>query len=288
MGILSGLGDLGLGKLENAQIIDKSSGADKGGEDTRGKGNEVTFDENEVLFDKSCICPVCEKKFTYRAVRTGKARLIGMDDDLRPKYEKFDPLKYDVIVCTGCGYAALSKYFPTITSSQIKLINEQIAGRVHGVNNSGILSYDDAIARHQLALASSMVKKGKNSERAFICLKMAWCLRGKRETYPTDAEDYESVVENCIKDEKEALLRAFEGFVHARQTESFPIAGMDETTLDYLIAELAFSQGETDISSRLVSQLLVNKATSARIKDKCRDLKERIKKEKEETERSNL
>ena len=279
MGLLSGLKDLGLGKIENAEIYEKKIENPAKKEDVPAK-IEQTFDENEVLFDKSCVCPACDNKFTFRAVRTGKARLIGTDNDLRPRYDKFDPIKYDVIVCTKCGYAAVTRFFEKVTQSQAKLIGEQIAGRVRGIKNTGVLSYDDAIARHQVALASAVVKKGAASEKAYTCLKMAWCLRGKRETYQKDAADYDDVIEMCCMDEAEALKGAYEGFVMARESERFPIAGMNEETLDYLIAELAFTNGEFDVSTKLISQLLLKTGVNSRIKDKCRDLKDRIQLEK--------
>lgn len=281
MGLLSGLKDLGLGKIEDAEIYEKKTGNSDQKSEMSVKADR-TFDENDVLFDKSCVCPVCDNKFTFRAVRTGKARLLGTDDDLRPRYDKFDPLKYDVIVCTKCGYAGVTRFFEKITQNQAKLVKEQIAGRVRGIKNEGILSYDDAIARHQVALASAVVKKGMASEKAYTCLKMAWCIRGKRENYPSDASDYEDIIEACCMDEAEALKGAYEGFVMAKESERFPIAGMNEDTLDYLIAELAFKNGKIEDASKLLSQLLVKSGTNSRIKDKCRDLKDRIQAKKRE------
>ena len=275
MGLLSGLGNLGLGKLENADVFEeekKEAKAAKPAEEVK----EKPFDENDWLFDKKCTCPVCDKEFTYRAIKTGKARLIGQDPDLRPRYEKMDPLKYDVIICPYCGYSALTRYLTQVTQGQGKLIKANFAGKIHGVKNSGILSYDDAITRHQLALACAIVKKAKDSEKAYICLKMAWLIRGKKETYDVNAEDYEEVMKQLRADEDEALRTAFDGFAKSRSAETFPIAGMDETTFDYLIAELAFRFNEFDMASRLVSSILTSASVNNRIKDKARNLKERI------------
>ena len=60
-------------------------------------------EESDLLFDKKCNCPVCDSDFTYKQVRTGKARFIGTDDDLRPRYANIDTVKYDVIMCPICG-----------------------------------------------------------------------------------------------------------------------------------------------------------------------------------------
>ena len=208
MGLLSGLSDLGLGKLEGAEIFEEEKKPEpKKVEEPK---EEAPFNENDVLFDKSAECPVCGKKFTFRAVRTGKARPIGQDPDLRTRYEKFDPAKYDVVVCPYCGYAVLTKYFTSLPAAQVKLLREGIGGKVHGVANNPILSYDDAIQRYQLALASSIVKHAKDSEKAFVCLKMAWVIRGKKESITEDDPDYEEVMKQLRDDENEALKAAYE------------------------------------------------------------------------------
>jgi len=274
MSLLSGLSDLGLGKLEGAEIFEEEKKPEpKKVEEPK---EEAPFDENDVLFDKSAECPVCGKKFTFRAVRTGKARPIGQDPDLRTKYEKFDPAKYDVVVCPYCGYAVLTKYFTSLPAAQVKLLREGIGGKVHGVANNPILSYDDAIQRYQLALASSIVKHAKDSEKAFVCLKMAWVIRGKKESIAEDDPDYEEVMKQLRDDENEALKAAYEGFVSARQKESFPIAGMDEITIDYLLAVLSARFEKYDVAQKLIAGILLNRTANNRIKDRARDLKDQV------------
>ena len=274
MGLLSGLSDLGLGKLEGAEIFEEEKKPEpKKVEEPK---EEAPFNENDVLFDKSAECPVCGKKFTFRAVRTGKARPIGQDPDLRTRYEKFDPAKYDVVVCPYCGYAVLTKYFTSLPAAQVKLLREGIGGKVHGVANNPILSYDDAIQRYQLALASSIVKHAKDSEKAFVCLKMAWVIRGKKESIAEDDPDYEEVMKQLRDDENEALKAAYEGFVSARQKESFPIAGMDEITIDYLLAVLSARFEKYDVAQKLIAGILLNRTANNRIKDRTRDLKDQV------------
>ena len=274
MGLLSGLSDLGLGKLEGADIFEEEKKPEP--KPVEKPKEEVAFDERDVLFDKSAECPVCGKKFTYRAVRTGKARPIGQDPDLRTKYEKFDPAKYDVVVCPYCGYAVLTKYFTSLPQAQVKLIREGISGKVHGVANNPVLSYDDAIQRYQLALASSIVKHAKDSEKALVCLKMAWIIRGKKESVTEDEPDYDNVMAQLRDDENEALKAAYEGFTNARQKESFPIAGMDEMTIDYLLAVLSARFEKYDVAQKLIAGILLNRTTNNRIKERTRDLKDQV------------
>ena len=111
-----------------------------------------------------------------------------MDKDLRPRFKYFDPMKYDVIMCPHCGYAALGRYFPNLNKYQIDDIRVKICMNYkHEPNKGPIYTYDYAKRLYQLALANAVVKKAKNSEKAYICLKSAWVIRG--ETQRLDPED---------------------------------------------------------------------------------------------------
>ena len=68
----------------------------------------------------------------------------------------------------------------------------------------------------------------------------------------------------------------------ARQSEEFPIAGMDSTTLDYLIAALAMETGDYDVAGKMISEILTSRTANSRIKDKARLLKEMMAEEKEQ------
>lgn len=274
MGLLSGLSNLGLGSLESADIYEAE---EKTAEAPKEEVKEPEFSEADYIFDKKYECPVCNKAFTNRAVRSGKLRLVSQDPDLRPKYDKFEPSKYDVVVCPECGYAVLSRYMAPLPAAHVKLLKDNVCGKVKGVTNKPVFSYDDAIQRFQLALACAIVRRAKDSEKAYICLKMAWVIRGKKEELPDETPQYDDIMAQLRADENEALKSAFEGFVAARQKENFPMAGMDETTVDYLLAVLAERFGHFDIASRMVASILTSKVANARIKDKARDLKEQIK-----------
>lgn len=69
---------------------------------------------------------------------------------------------------------------------------------------------------------------------------------------------------------------ALDGLITARQTESYPICGMDEVTLEYLIAVLAMEFEKYDISSRLIYNILNTPTVNNRIKDKAREVKDEL------------
>lgn len=268
-GIFSGLGDLGLGNLENLELFETPKEDEK-------KVEEKKVEEKDLVYDKTFSCPVCYDEFTAKIIKTGKAKLLGTDWDLRPKYEGIDPAKYDVQVCPKCGYSALSRFFPNITSGQAKLVKENISQKVRMSAFAGeIYTYEEALERYKLALVNTVVKRGRASEKAYVCLKSAWVLRGFME-YLEEMGDTTQDRDALKAQEEEYLSNAYTGFVEARQSETFPMCGMDESTIDYLLAELAAHFKKYDVASKLIASLLTSPTTTTRMKDKARDLKEEI------------
>lgn len=247
--IFAGLESLGLKNVEKVEVYEEAAPKKEGAE---GKEHKDEISEEDLVFDKSYTCPVCDNEFKSKMVRTGKVRLVGADSDLRPRYQGVDSLKYDAILCPKCGYAALNRYFNFVMASQAKAIREQISATFTPQKEEGkIYSYDDAILKHKMALLNTVVKSGKSSERAYTCLKLAWLFRGKREDLMHGEYDKEEVKE-LMQEEKELLGNAFEGFEAAFGKEDFPMCGMDQYTTLYLLAELARRVGKEDAAKRYV------------------------------------
>lgn len=273
--LFSGLAALGLGKLSNMDVYENEDKKEEKKDADVEKAAEVS--EADLIFDKTYDCPVCGGKFKAKTVKTGKVKLIAADSDLRPKYQLVDSLKYDVIACTYCGYAALNRYFNYMTSTQARMIKQNISENFNGLTSDGdIVTYDEAITKHKLALANTVVKHAKASEKAYTCLKTAWLLRGKAETLPADTKDIDKELEELAKEEREFLENAYNGFLEAFPKEMFPMCGMDENTVCYLVAELARRIGKYEDASRWVARVLASRNANDRIKEKSRELKERI------------
>ncbi|MCI5954234.1 MAG: DUF2225 domain-containing protein [Lachnospiraceae bacterium] len=271
MGILSGLGGLGLGGLEGMDVFEEEE-PEKKAETAAGPPK---VEEKDLIYDKNFTCPVCGTEFPAKIMKTGKAKLIGTDMDLRARYEGIDAVKYDVELCPVCGYAALSRYFANVGSAQAKLIKEKISMNVHITEyHDEIYSYEQAMERYKLALVCAVVKKSKASEKAYICLKSGWLVRGWRESLAESGNTKLSA--ELEKQENEYLQNAYIGFVEARKTENYPMCGMDEITVDYLLAVLSFRFKKYDLASRLVAGILTSPSANARMKDKTRDLKDLI------------
>ena len=224
---LCGLAGLGLDNLEDMDIF----GQEKKEEQAVVEAPKI--EEKDLIYDKNFTCPVCGEDFSTKIMKTGKARLLGTDQDLRAKYEGIDAVKYDVILCPHCGYAALNRYFNNITKVYAKLIKENISSKVQlHTYDDDIYTYEEAIERYKLCLANAVVKRAHASEKAYICLKSGWLMRGYQE-YLEESGDTDMARLREVKNMEEAYLKnAYTGFTEALQTEGFPMCGMDEITVE--------------------------------------------------------
>ena len=273
-GILAGLKGLGLGELEKRDLYEEE---EKVIPIRKVEPKRVIVEEKDLIYDKSFTCPVCDKKFTSKVMKTGKTRLVSTDLDCRPIHEGIDSNKYDVVECPECGYAAMVSYFHPLLNAQIKMVREGICNKIKMQNPTGeIYQYEEVIPRYQVALACAIVKHGKDSEKAHICLHFAWLLRG----YAQELEEEEKLTiekaQELKEQELECLQKALEGLINARQKESIPICGMDQTSLDYMMAAIAYELEKDNIAAKMVSEILASAVANSRMKDKARELKQLI------------
>lgn len=275
MGLFSDVERMGLGNVNMDNVFKDEEKIDASKNET--EVVETEKKEEDVLFDKSYKCPICDKAFKAKAIRTGRLKLLTQDDDLRPIYEyHFDPLKYDAISCPHCGYTALTRYYRPVTTTQLRIIKQEYCANFKGIpEEEPCMSYDGALLRHKLALVCAMKRNAKNSEKAYIFLKMAWLIRGKLEELPQEASERTELEQ----EEKECIQKAYEGFQEAFSRESFPMCGMDEISVRYTMAVLAHEIGRQEEAVRMLASVLNSKAASRRIKDKALELKNTIKQE---------
>ena len=278
MGIFSGLKHLGLGNMEEMDLFEETKK-----EEARKKAPAAAppkLQEKDLIYDRSFVCPVCDSSFSAKIMKSNKARLLGTDKDLRARYDGIDAVKYDVVMCPICGYAALIRFFTNVTSTQAKMIREQISQTVKlTAYNDEIYSYKQAMERYKMALVNAVVKRSKASEKAYICLKNAWLLRGYSESLREKEEYDEKLVAALASQENEFLENAYKGFEEARQSEMFPICGMDTVTVDYPGAVLAVRFKDYGVATKLLSAVITAPGANMRIKDRARDMKDQVMRE---------
>ncbi|MDF2614813.1 MAG: hypothetical protein K0S71_2599 [Clostridia bacterium] len=213
-----------------------------------------------ALYDKSYACPVCNQAFTAKSVKVGKNQVVSVDSDLYPRYSVVNPILYDALMCPHCGYSAITKSFDSLLPKQKEWIKAQICANYKAHAYSEYTTLPEGIHKHKMALLTCMTKKGKTGEQAYIALHIAWLYR--------DLGD-----EN---NELSFLTRAYEGFEEALSTERFPIFGLDEMTVMYILADIAYKFGKISEAKKYLSVIITSPGISGRIKDRALELKDKI------------
>ena len=276
MNLLAGLEKFGL-KADGNLDITKDPSSPKKQDQKAQKAVEKVPEEEDFLLEKTVTCPVCDRKFHTLTVKTGKAKRQEPDDDLRPNFQGIDIVKYDVASCPFCGYSALNKEYVHVSTTQIKWIREAVSENFkpgRDISKSKY-TYDEAVDRFKLALVCAMAKRAKLSEKSYICLKIAW-LRRKQLTLLPEGTPEEKAKKKEMQEEMDGFYKqAYEGFMKASSQETGPYCGIDGSTLEFMLANMAMYLKDYASASRLVSRLLTGNA-NPRVKDKCFDLKNQI------------
>ena len=271
--LFAGIGSMGLEGISGLNLY----GDPKDNEATQEKVQTPEDIEREMLFEKSYECPCCFSTFKNHLLRTGKAKLASVDLDLHQKFDNIEPLKYDVVSCPHCGFSAVTRFFTPMTPTQRKTTLQMLRqGYIPQDEPEGIYDYEYAVSRYKLALACDVAKNARASEKAYTCLRAGWmCRTYKEELQHAEKPEPAKVVQAKLL-ENEFLKNAYEGFIVALGKESFPMCGMDEGTVNYLIAALAFEQGHYEMSSKMISTILSSSSANPRMKERARDLKEEV------------
>jgi uncharacterized protein len=210
----------------------------------------------DALYEAERTCKVCENKFNVTKVRS---RLITekQDSDFCMHYRDVNPYYYSVWVCPNCGYAAQEAEFGEISSTAVELVKKFLAGREVSVDFSGIRTREQAIATYKLAIFFAGLTKLKNSKLAGLYLRLGWLYR--------EGEQAE--------EEQLALAKAAELYDAAMAKERFPIDGMSELNLLYLVGELLRRTGKAEQSLLYFNKVVSNPQAKfeKRLMDMARD-----------------
>jgi len=177
---------------------------------------------NEALYEKTILCPICNREFVTKKVKTSAIRISKRDEDFCPYYEGENPLFYGVFVCVHCGYASLEGSFSNRKSEDIRKIIDIVTPRWHSRSYGEERKLDEAIEVYKLALLCCNILEEKSSVIGKICLRLSWFYRYK--------EDYE--------EEKKFIDFTIKSFEDAFTGERMDSDEYDEITILYLLGEL--------------------------------------------------
>jgi len=264
--LFSGLEDLGFEDINKIDIYKKEEKNEVNSKATSAE-NQLSEEEKQrsLLYDKEVTCPVCQNVFKARAVKTSAYRVKKKDSDFHIVYDVINPYFYDVWLCNVCGYAAMKSDFEKIRNFEVEAVQKKITPKWRGRRYPEVFDLDVAIERYKLSLLNYVLMETKASKKAMNCMKIAWMYRLK------DDEVNEQIF----------LKQALEGFNEAYFNENFPIYGMDNHTVMYLLGELNRRINNTDEAMKWFSQVITTHGVAPKLKELARDQKDLI------TENSN-
>ena len=198
----------------------------------------------EMIYEKDYECPICKEQIKRKAVKSSKNRLVDTDFDLNARYDKVNPLYYEVIVCEKCGFAQLNKREETPTLAEAHLIKEKISAQFGGRQYSKYYTATEATDRYKLALLNAIVRNATEGEKAYIALKLGWLYRE-------------------IGNQEE-------------EREEFPIFELQEEVVCYLIAALSYHAEDYKQAIKWIQIVLRNADISPKLKDRCFSLKQMV------------
>ncbi|MCL2752685.1 MAG: DUF2225 domain-containing protein [Defluviitaleaceae bacterium] len=227
-----------------------------------------SVDISQYFFVKEFECPVCKAKFSTSVLRDSKLRMLRMDE-LRPVYRDVEPLCYDIMLCVNCGYATLKDRFLVVSEKQRDAILANI--RTNYANFMPATSHAEidlkqGVERLKYALLTALIKKVSTGERAMLLTKIAWLYK-------------------IMKDEENYLYYAKYAnaeLTKAYQNESFPIFGMSEGVVTFLLARFAADEEDYSTALKFLSNIIVNQNLSTRLRDLARDLKEYVQQQRKD------
>ncbi|SOB91980.1 DUF2225 domain-containing protein [Pseudobutyrivibrio ruminis] len=239
----------------------------------------VVKTEKDFIIDKKVRCPVCDKDFPIKAVLATKLKRLEPDFDLRPNYEHVDKCKYDFMSCPNCGYSALDTTFAKIDTARVKLIRAEFCPSFKPQKETALpetYSYEYSIEKFKLALICTMKKRAKMSEKAYVCLKIAWLRRAQLKELEGNKDADSKIVDMIQKEYEGFYSQAYEGFMKAVSSETPPYCGMASEAVEYMLANMSVHYKKYDAAMKLIARLIQSPSTSRKLKDKCLELKEDI------------
>lgn len=213
----------------------------------------------EFTFTVQKTCPICGE--STRIVKTkSKLMVEKTDEDFCVHYKGFNPYFYKIWFCEHCGFAADEKTFlGTMPSLHKKKIQEFLAQRKLGMQFVEERGIPDAVASFKLAIFYAEMTDQPLARRAGLYLELAWI-------YRADGEQ---------EKEAEMMQRAADLYDTSLMTERYPINGLSDNTVVYLVGAIYFRMKDYEKSTQYLSRIIGDQSirdNDNRLYKRARDL----------------
>lgn len=214
-------------------------------------------------------CPICCYKIQVTKVRSRLVK-VSEDNDFCAHYKGFNPYYYAVWCCQHCGYAADGRDFKKLKQADMERVAMILLRKNMVMEYTPDRSRADAIQAFKNAIFQAGFVRARPVKIAGLCLKLGWLYREAKEE----------------EKEREMLVMAAHYYDQALTTERFPIGGMTDNTVVYLLGVLYYRTGETEKALRYLSRLIHDKGVrfEYRIYKKAQDLWQDIREKRDREE----
>ncbi|MGI5921461.1 MAG: DUF2225 domain-containing protein [Syntrophomonadaceae bacterium] len=132
--------------------------------------------DEDYLFTKEAVCPVCTKSFPVKMIRSSKLKLEAVDRDLRQRFKNFNPLWYIMWVCPHCFYANFHFEFKQVNEKIKKNIKKQLETLQDKINPrfSSPRNLNEVFTAYYLAINGLKDGVSDPARLAKIWLRLAW------------------------------------------------------------------------------------------------------------------
>lgn len=199
------------------------------------------------LFDKDTECPVCEKKFPVRMMRSSKLRLDRVENDMRQRFEEFEPLWYSVWVCPHCFYSNFNFEFKQISDAMKPKIVEHgktLQGKIN-LNFSTPRKIDEVFLTYYMAMQTlQQAAKPEPGKFAKLWLRLSWLYSDV-----ADEEMYNFTTHEAYTNFKDA-------YFNTRRDSSVE----QDQRMNLLLGELSLRVGEKEEAMKFYRDAIVRKS----------------------------
>ena len=127
------------------------------------------------LFDRKYNCPVCQKAFTSKQVKTSAIRAKERKKDFHTIFSGENPTFYGIICCPDCGYAKFENDFKQpLSLKQVEVVKATILKSWKTQDFTMERDLQSAIKVHLIALVNYNVLKERQAIIGKLLLRLAW------------------------------------------------------------------------------------------------------------------
>lgn len=194
----------------------------------------------EPLYDKNCICLLCETPFITKKIRSRFVKVVSYDSDFAPNYAEWNPLLYYIKVCPGCGFS-FSDDTSAQLSQEIKLkLIEKVCNHWVPRSYSMERSVEQAIVTYKLAAYCATLKEEKQIQLASLYIRIAWLYRSSQN----------------MTQENRFMDLALESYRNSFETGDFKTSKVSELRLLFIMGELSRRLGLLEPAKQYFSKVI--------------------------------